>query len=269
MARGYRKLVTERVRRFSNSAYTGRNRCRPCTILNLALLGIAVVVTAPVSWIAAAGLTLAGGAAIALRGYLIPYTPVLVPALTARLPWDISKEPAPHGDASFAAADVDGEAVLEALLAADVLRGEADLVLDDTFRTEWHEQIEQVCDGDVATALEATLPDATVERYDWRGNEWFALEGPGSGVESQATLARPVAIADVAAVRALTDRGVPIEAACGATRPLRQYLSICPVCDRDLAVTNAACCGGYGPDGPDQVLACEACETQFFALDEV
>ncbi|WP_435348403.1 hypothetical protein [Haloarchaeobius sp. HRN-SO-5] len=66
--------------------YTGENRCWPCTTVNgLIALGLTAVVWAAVS--AAAGATLAAGAAVAvvalsaasiwLRGYLVPGTPEL------------------------------------------------------------------------------------------------------------------------------------------------------------------------------------------------
>lgn len=78
--------------RLRRNAYTGSNRCWPCTVLNVGLLGVAVAV---VTWalgglgaIAGATLAVGGVAAIWLRGYLVPYTPRITAGMLPLLPGD-------------------------------------------------------------------------------------------------------------------------------------------------------------------------------------
>ncbi|MEZ3117184.1 hypothetical protein RYH80_14810 [Halobaculum sp. MBLA0147] len=67
--------VAETVRQ---PAYTGENRCTPCTVVNTVLLALASgAVALLVSPVAALPVALVGVGAIALRGYLVPYTPTL------------------------------------------------------------------------------------------------------------------------------------------------------------------------------------------------
>lgn len=65
------------IGRLREPAYTGRNRCYPCTVLNVTVIGVVAVgvgtVAAPTA-IAVAGI---GLAAVWLRGYVVPGTPRL------------------------------------------------------------------------------------------------------------------------------------------------------------------------------------------------
>ncbi|WP_424000208.1 hypothetical protein ACOZ4I_13030 [Haloarcula salina] len=273
--------MTDRVHRVLSSAteslvrpeYTGENRCWPCTVLNLAIVA---VVVAGVGWLsppAGAALALVGVALIASRGYVVPFTPRIGPALVARLPIDAGKagsETPPaeaSGDVGAVAADVDGEAVLGALIDAGIVHGEADIQLDDDFRAAWRERMTELRDTDLEAALEAAIPNVTAERYTWRDDPWYSLDRPDLDRPSS-TLSRPVALADVAAVETLTDRGLSRAVACQAARPLRQFLTACPACDAALTIGDDSCCGGFGPDGPTEVLACPSCDTHVFVFAE-
>lgn len=59
-----------------SQAYTGPNRCWPCTIFNIIVLGF---VTASIGYVlgplVAVPLAVVGGAVVWLRGYLFPGTP--------------------------------------------------------------------------------------------------------------------------------------------------------------------------------------------------
>ncbi|MFB6138486.1 MAG: hypothetical protein ABEJ42_09170, partial [Halobacteriaceae archaeon] len=66
--------------RLRSPAYTGADRCLPCTTANLVLAGcLSAVVAATAGVAAATGCFLLGTAAVALRGYLLPGTPWLAP----------------------------------------------------------------------------------------------------------------------------------------------------------------------------------------------
>jgi hypothetical protein len=257
--------LVETVRR---PEYTGQNRCRPCTVVNVAfvaLVGLAVgvfSVPAALVWVTV------GLAAVALRGYVVPYTPQFAPHVAARLPIAFGHEdhePDPHAsladgadDATADAPESDGEAVTAALFEAGVLVGETELRLAPAFESAWLDAVEELRAADDET-LAARVADAagftdraTVVDGDVR------VGGPAG-----TTLARPAAITDTATVEALADAGVPPQFWQPATRPLRLFLPECPVCAGTLQeTTHAECCGGAGSvygSLEDDVLACVDC----------
>jgi hypothetical protein len=68
------QAVLDRVRQ---PEYTGENRCLPCTIVNLVLALLASGLAALVALELAVVVLLGSVLAIAVRGYLVPYTPTL------------------------------------------------------------------------------------------------------------------------------------------------------------------------------------------------
>jgi len=267
--------------------YTGDNRCWPCTITNLALLA---VVTA-VLWIrdrrrSATVLAIGGAAAISLRGYLVPYTPSFAPKLTAMLPVD----PFDHGPSTTASgslADVSGdspsgdreddgpsvptgEEVLIALQEAGVveLDGE-DVTLDDGFRSDWRREMEALRDRDLerlATVAEDLTPaGVAVSATRETVAEGIVLD-PETGPPTH--IRRAYAVPELAATRALRGR-VDGDIARAAGRPLRSLLQRCPLCDGELTVTAAKCCGETVPAGrtPQEKLMCPSCDERFFTFE--
>lgn len=266
MADRVRSSLSNAVAGFVRPEYTGENRCWPCTVANVVVLAVCVGVAALFSPPLAAVLAVTGVGAITLRGYVVPYTPVFAPLVVERLP--VSKRAGERTDVgSVAAPDRDGEDVLDALVEAGVVHGETDLVLDESFRDRWRSSIERHREEDLAAELEATIPRVSVDRHTWRGDVRYSLAST-TDEERSSSLSRPVALADVAAVKTTTDRGVSRAVACRATRPLRQFLSTCPECDAALTVRDASCCGGFGPGGPTEVLACDDCDAHVFAFPE-
>ncbi|WP_079890804.1 hypothetical protein [Halococcus agarilyticus] len=260
-------------------AYTGERRCWPCTALNAGLLGLACAVIARATPIGAAGVGIAGGAAIALRGYLVPYTPQIAPRLVAHLPLDVShgasideaERPPSHSPGSLAD-DPSGEAVTDRLLDAGVLVAEGEtLVLDEWVRERWRDGMASLraLESDaLADAVRATVDaTTTVDRVETADGEWFVLSEAADTVASERWLSRPVAIAEVGAVEALD--ALPRTDRLAAARPLRLFLERCPACEGPVEVTTtAACCGGPGSNGPEDVLACTACERRVFTYPE-
>ncbi|MFW5974546.1 MAG: hypothetical protein ACOCPZ_04125 [Natrialbaceae archaeon] len=265
--------------------YTGENRCWPCTVTNVTLL----TVVSGVLWLrgrrrSAMALTAGGLAAIGLRGYLVPYTPSFAPRLARKLPVD----PFGHDDrvepgsiASLAegtpasepesaeGSPPGGEAILAALADAGVLEfldGEVSLEAD--FREEWRREMEALRERDleglaaVADGLTPTWIAVTVARE--------AVE-PGLVLdpdEGQLTYVRRThAIAELAATRALAGR-VDDRVARAAGRPLRSLLERCPLCDQELIITDARCCGESVPAGgsPAEKLLCPACNERVFTF---
>jgi len=261
----------ERVRR---PEYTGRNRCWPCTITNAALLAVLGVVAAVVWLPLAVAVLVAGGVGIWLRGYLVPYTPRVAPPLFDRLPVPSPKsyEQAARGSLAGTGDEAapDGEAVLDALLDAGVVDADADaLALDSSFRDAWADERRALRDEDgeaLAAAIESTAPEGVTARAQGSDGSLILVEGSDGGV----TLARPIAIAEAAAVRALETTAPELSAAVrvSAARPLRGFLERCPVCGTDVVETTPrSCCGTTNPrEEDDRILACPSCDRRIYTF---
>lgn len=219
-------------------AYTGENRCEPCTVLNVgiaALLGSAIARRSRIGGALAFGLSLA---AIYLRGYLVPGTPTLtkryLPASV--LEW-FGKEPepaaqqgltvAPNGETPASSAtetddgpDHDGQSTApdrdgresvdpEAFLVDRDILGPCedsdDLCLDDGFEAAWVEEMDAIDHAAVAAVDAAAafgLDDADEYTIDSFGEaRLLTSDGRKLGQwPSQSAL-----VADIAAARVLAD----------------------------------------------------------------
>lgn len=274
------------------AAYTGEQRCFACTIVNLVLVALAVGGVAIFSRLAAIGVGIVGTMLIWIRGYVVPYTPRFAPTLVEHLPVEFhdeerrssslvnapeqqsaadSDEDSPLAGDSFdtgASASDDRNVshdgtddVLTTLSDADIVSQHGDtFVVDDTFRETWWAAIRDVRNGDLEAAISAATPAANVELVEETENTWYVLTDGDHSVESETWLSPAVAIAEVAAVRTLEVEEIPPSIAPQAASLLRPLLDQCPVCDGDIVATTADhCCGGYGPSGPQEVLACLDC----------
>lgn len=296
--------MTTLLERLRRPEYTGDNRCLPCTITNAVLLTIVAGLAAVVGRrrLAAAIVTV-GGVSIALRGYFVPYTPRFAPHLAAALPIDAfdrahgrSDERDASGSLSDAdtATDVDagtgtvadadatledvaetnapsGDAVVEALFEAGAVVPDGEEIrLEPSFRDDWQAAMRTLRDRDLEelAAVADRLTDPAVDARATRswGRPVLVLDGPGSGL---VTLRRGVAVAELAAARALESRLEDDAVRRAAGRPLRTLLERCPLCDGELTVSQASCCGEVTPAGetPTEKLFCPACDERFFTFD--
>lgn len=275
-------------------AYTGPNRCWPCTVANLALLAVLSVLVAValpvVGPVAAAVVAAAGLAGIWLRGYLVPYTPRIAPRLVARLPGgvhagqrdapddgrptdtggtsiaDVSREEPDGSGGSNGSPDEErpddattGEAVLANLVDAGVVEAtEDDVALDAEFEVRWQAEMATLRDA-TTEELAAVTGDVspTAQEADVvtvRGTTYVVLSDGTGDVAGESWLRRPTAIAETGAARALADTGVPAEQRPAAADALCLFLESCPVCDEDLAERRAGGCCGPPKRGPDGEL---------------
>jgi hypothetical protein len=172
---------------------------------------------------------------------------------------------------SLAAADADGEQVLDALVDAGIVvpddGGEGELRLDDAFADEWTAEMARLRDLD-APALAAAVADAApVDVTGRTEDDWVVLSGTGEST----WLPRVQAIADAAAVRAMARTSVPEALRARAAEPLRLFVPECPTTGGAVVETTlSACCGGTMGvyQSPEQtVLACEDTEEVVIALD--
>ena len=134
------KRVFESIRQ---PAYTGDNRCLPCTVLNTVIaLGMSVLagtVLDPIVGLCVLGIALA---AIGLRGYLVPGTP----SLTKRyLPAGVHRLFGTHAEQPERARTdnaIDLEMLLQDLGIVESCHGEADLCLFPTVEETWYERMD-------------------------------------------------------------------------------------------------------------------------------
>ncbi|EFW93174.1 hypothetical protein ZOD2009_04902 [Haladaptatus paucihalophilus DX253] len=259
------------------SEYTGENRCWPCTVLNTSILLLACAgVTRLLSgsrsrrFGVASVLGVVGGAGIALRGYLVPGTPQFAPKLVSALsptPQPL-QPPAEPGSLAGESDEETGERALSELLDAGVVHavGES-LQLDERFRTDWRAEMESVREGDLEAAVRAASSSSvSVQSVD---SGAYIVVSAG-GVETERWLSRPVAIADVAAVRTLAEFDIDRDVRVQSASALRAFCRDCPVCDTPLEETSADSCCGSGSstplDAPDDVLACPECDQRVFTF---
>lgn len=263
--------------------HTGERRCWPCTFVNaLVVAGVSLVVARRRRKTAAL-LAVVGAAAVWLRGYVVPYTPAFAPRLVAASPlpdeWFHGADDAPDEphEPGTLGAHTDGETetgedVLATLVDAGVVSvDEAGIALDPAFDERWHAEMSSLATRDterLAEAVDAVVPGQSVEVVPGRDGDWIVLTPAASTIDTW--LSRPVAVAEVAAVRAL-DGTVPDDVARQAASPLRAFLTDCPDCGTALRTsTTASCCGGHTTplSKPKEVLACPACDTSLVVYEE-
>ena len=242
--------------------HTGANRCRPCTVVNavfVAVVGLALGVL----WLPAGFVVLALGAALVyLRGYVVPGTPSFAPRLVAAAGLSGVFE---HDDdeprkSETLDANVDPDVMLSTLLDAGVLVEHEDgLFLTDDARDEWESTmatLRKASDDELADAVAAALPFEADVAAEFDG---ISIDGPKMSV----WISRPQAIADVATLLAVTERGVDPMVSLAATEPLRMFTEVCPECGGPVEETTVRnCCGGSGSiyQSPEQaVLGCSDC----------
>lgn len=220
--------ATRLADRFRQPAYTGENRCTPCTVLNtaiaVALAGAGAVLLTPV----AGGAVLAGSlVTIYFRGYLVPGTPELTKRYLPNrvLRWFGKAPELPDPDET-----VDVEAYL---LEAGAIEpdGRDDLALRGEFGDAWERAIDDARDDTAAAAGELLgIEDAAIEERD--GACVVTDDGiPAADWPSEAAL-----FADLGAVSVLGERDPTWAARSRAEHGrilsgLRVFAEDCPACD--------------------------------------
>ncbi|WP_181861565.1 hypothetical protein [Haloplanus salinus] len=260
------------LHRYQNPAYTGSNRCVPCTITNVAIAALgslALAALAPPLGVAAFAVAIL---TIYLRGYLVPGTPTF----TRRYFPDWLLAVFDKADPTPASADVEAT-----LVAAGVLHDEAvDLVLDPRFAAAWDERMADV------DAERDGLSDAAANRLD--AVELAALTDlDPDGLDVQrygeavvATLdaerigrweSRAAFVADVAAAHELDDwvprwRSIPVAGRSELLGGLRLFLERCPACGAVLTLDHEvvrSCCR----ERDVIAMSCSGCGSRLLEAD--
>lgn len=231
--------------------YTGENRCPPCTAVNTAIAAGLTAGAFAVSPLLAPPVAVASGAAIWLRGYLVPGTPTL----TARympewmLAW-FGKAGA--GSDSGPTTDADEPVDVAGLLhAAGAVRETADgtdLELTPAFRSGWRERMAGMDRERDAESLAAVLGvDPEAVEFQYVGG---AVVAHGDGYHVGQWESRAAFVADVAAAAEI-EAIHPAWADLGARERsetlggLRLFLEACPACEGTVAFEQTvvrSCC---------------------------
>ncbi|MFD1601053.1 hypothetical protein [Halobellus rarus] len=271
--------------RLRRPEHTGDGRCWPCTVVNVVVLavltGVVALVATPladgVALVAPALVAFVGLVAIWFRGYLIPYTPRFAPRLVARLPGDYFAHTAPSetlGDLDGADGNgtdgVDGDDVLRELVAVGVVDVDGEhLEPTEAFASAWRREMDALAadsDDRLVDAVRDALARVESARVERTGSETFLVV---TGVDGSTTwLRRPVAVAEVAAARALAETDLRPEIRGLAAHALCAFLETCPICDADVVETTPEDCCGHTLSGTtddrSNVLACETCGVVFY-----
>ncbi len=249
--------------------YTGKNRCWPCTVANAAILLACCLALVVFSFPLALAALLAGVGTIRVRGYLVPYTPQLVSRLRG------TREPDRPLTGSIAPTDGDdlGEWTVETLVGAGIVVPDGErLHLQESFRDDWREEMARLRELSGEKLVESTATEtrnSDVELLD-ADRPLLVLTGPEGG---ETWVSRPIAIAEVAAGRALVSHVSELSnrERLVAARALRGFLHRCPVCETPTEETPPnTCCGGVHSKAAlsGTVLVCPRCEEALYRFDE-
>ncbi|QLK25660.1 hypothetical protein HYG81_16485 [Natrinema zhouii] len=221
--------------RLEQPAYTGENRCLPCTAVNVVIaitlaIGIGVATTALVG---AFALTVFLGL-IRLRGYLVPGTPTLTRRyLPDRVLAMFGKSPSDTLTVETVSPDT-----LESVLTATTVATEQGdgIRLTPSFRQQWNERLSR--DGDPESRSDAVRSMLGADEIRRLGDASYVLDGRKQvRWESTAALA-----ADVAAAAELRTRlegwdALEVDERRDLLTGLRLLRDRCPACDSGVTTT--------------------------------
>ncbi|WP_266083268.1 hypothetical protein [Haladaptatus caseinilyticus] len=241
---------------YRNPAHTGRNRCWPCTIVNLGLAALGVGVIAKTSHPIIAGIAaIMGVVAVGFRGYLIPGTP----RLTRKLPEPIlsrlekaeSPTKLPTGERLISSGVLNDDLSLSAQTADRVCERTQTLIADSEVLKE------------AAVDAFPGAVEASVRRSLSGGENWFIHDVDEMSIRQWK--ARPIAAIDTANAEYLSTILPDWEDL--QSRERRTMLSLlrygvpnCPSCEKTFSEPDGpdvTCCGGRSLVGKRR---CERCE---------
>jgi hypothetical protein len=256
--------VRSLVDRLRQPAYTGPNRCLPCTAVNLVLVTVGAGLLWVLSPVVGVVSGLVGVTAIWLRGYAVPGTPALTRRYLPRsiLSW-FGKAPTPQPP--------EGDPV-EKLVALGVLAEAdgADPALTQSFQAAWRDAAERLADDTcalreaAAAAVSADVDGVEITESDADG---VVVTVDGSWVGQWPS--RTALVADLATERTLVgsgwdalDRSDRVDLAAR----IRGLTAQCPTCGGPTRVSDEtveSCC-----QTTDVVaVSCADCEARLAEFD--
>ena len=259
-----RTVGFDRLARVRNPAYTGPNRCLPCTVVNVGLTAVAALGVATVSLPLGVAVAVAGLTTTYLWGYVVPRTPELTKRyLPDRILAWFDKAPTtdPLGG-------IDPEAYLRS--AGAVVDIDGDIAVPPSVFEEIATRVDGFANDNVLAATLADTvglnPDEVTVYPD--GVDYAARVGrqPAGRWESRVALATELAAHDLFSRRVGGWRALPADTHGALLGAFRLALPRCPACNGDVMLgteTAESCCRAY------EVLAatCEGCGSRLFEVD--
>ena len=265
--------------RLQNSAYTGENRCIPCTVVNLLLAAIAGVLVGLYAVELGVVVVLGALVAIYLRGYLVPGTPRLTERLLPDrvLAW-FDKEPdrPTADDFTFETVEkikyerehgVDSEQFLHDVGVVEA-KADGERRLTDSFAALVEEHMDPYRSSGVDTLTLVALFDTPPEEIERLDREYPAAS-IGRRIRkwpSEAALQADAASHD--ALTELTDgwADVPLEQRIDMLESIRSLYRTCPSCGGSVEFDESiveSCCRSY------EVVShrCSACDAHLAEMD--
>jgi len=265
------------IARFKQPAYTGENRCLPCTVVNLLIAGalaVAVGIAGTVALSPAVGGSLAlavlvfSVVAIYLRGYLVPGTPELTKQYLP--PWVLAwfgKDPTKPEHESLEIDDsFDPESALVTVGALEECQAGEDLCLTESFRSAWHQEMAALEDTDASRERLLDLLDADGDVHYEEFGQAFRARVDGQVVgkwESEAAFLADLGAAHVFAKRDPRWAEYPVAVRGQLLNGLRLFVDRCPACGGTPsfgAETVESCCSSYEV----AAVTCPDCESRIF-----
>lgn len=264
-------MPSDILTRLRQPAYTGENRCTPCTAVNLAIAIVVSALLALVSLPIAAFVFVLSVGMIYLRGYLVPGTPRLTKQyfpdwVLRRFDTGVTTSDIPHEEE----AQIDVETALSRASALTECAERNDLCLEETFRDELYDQIAVERDGDATRGEIAAVLDVDADglSVDDHGGAFVARvdESPIGQWPSRAAF-----LADSAAATVLARRYSDWEHLSPAARSqllagLRLFLETCPACMGPLRFgeeTVESCCRSTDV----AAVTCRECDARLFEIE--
>lgn len=237
--------------RVRQPAYTGENRCGPCTVVNVLL---ALAFSLAIAWwvlpLGAVSLALFL-AIISLRGYLVPGTPTLthqyLPDWVLKRFYTRQSTPVYHIDDSRE--PLDAEAIL---LEGDALESHldgTDLRLTPAFEASWHDRMRAIQSSNYAASVSDLLErDADSVTVDTSDGHCIVLQDglPIAEWGSEAALVADLAASEPLASRVADWNDLTVGERGQLLTGLRVFLETCPRCDGSLEFVEndvELCCG--------------------------
>jgi hypothetical protein len=260
------------IDRFQKSEYTGKNRCAPCTAVNIAIAAIGSTLTAKFTSRrlgSTAFITSLG--AIYLRGYLVPGTPTLTKRYFPErvLRWFDKSTTTPTTDETV---EINPERILLDAGAVEPCREGTDLCLTPDFQQAWYERIQTVRTHDLGEdhltdALDVSTTDEQIT-VEQQGDAFIAYTDDAVIGQwgSQAAV-----VADVAAATELSERlsnwsDYSSAEIARVLMSIRIFIEQCPNCDGPVQIKQEvveSCCRSY------DVIAstCQDCDARLFEME--
>lgn len=263
--------------RLRQPAYTGENRCVPCTVVNVAIAAVVSALVAVLSIVAGAVVLVASLLAIYVRGYLVPGTPTLTArylpdTVLTRFGKDPEREPVDVEEFEVIQRleneRENGVVPREFVVNVGAVRAGEQRRLDPDFADAVSDRVADLAGDPIPQASIADLFDADADDVTALDREYPAYEVGIRVRKWPASLAFRTDVATHEALVAWDDRwvDVPLSQRVDMLQHLRSLWERCPACGgviEQSGETFESCC--YSAEV--LILACRDCDERLLEAD--